>query len=252
MTTASEKNREFYDQSFPGRDDYWKKMAAPRARVRALMRLIRERAPRSVVDLGSGGGQLLEEIGETLPGVALAGVDIAAAQLAENAKRLPGVAWHRMDLDAGEPVPEALAGAFDVVIASELIEHLDHADVFLEKARALAKLNGGTLLLTTQSGPLRETERRVGHRRHWDPREMESLLAKTGWIVERVWNEGFPFHDLSKWYANRDPDGAMDRFAAKPYGLYEDTVCLALRTVFRWNSRSRGAQLFAVARRGNE
>ena len=78
---------------------------------------------------------------------------------------------------------------------------------------------------------------------------MHDALVRTGWAPVRLWNCGFPFHDLSKWYANRDADGSMARFSEKPYGLREDLVCLALRTAFRFNSRSHGAQLYALARR---
>ncbi len=248
--SASEVNREFYDQGLPGVDDYWRKMAAPRARVEQIVRLLRDLRPRRVVDLGSGGGQLLAEIGARLPEVVLSGIDISASQIEQNARAHPQVAWHVADLDAARGgVPAALMGSFDVVIASELIEHLDHPEALLRNARDLARPGTGHLVLSTQSGPLRETERRVGHRRHWSREEIGAALALAGWLPVRSWNSGFPFHDLSKWYANLDAEGTMSRFANKPYGLFEDLVCLALRGAFRLNSRTRGAQLFAVARR---
>ncbi len=250
MTAASDANREFYDSAQPGRDDYWRKMAAPRARVSELLSLVRELAPRRVVDLGSGGGQLLAEIRALHPALELSGVDISAAQLAANASRYPDVRWHQLDLDADVTgvLSPLLVGAFDLVLASEIIEHLDHPEVFLANALALAS-PAGHLLLSTQSGPVRETEKRVGHRRHFRPSEMEDILRRAGWEPLRVWNAGFPFHDASKWYANLDPDASMNRFAGRPYGLREDLVCAALRLAFRFNSRHRGAQLFAVARR---
>ena len=63
----------------------------------------------------------------------------------------------------------------------------------------------------------------------------------------RIWNTGFPFHDLSKWYANRDPDRSLEQFGERAYGMRENVICWALRQAFRFNSRRRGAQLFAVA-----
>ncbi len=201
-----------------------------------------------MVDLGSGGGELLAELRVRFPGVALAGVDIAAAQIAENRRRYPGIDWHVADLDVQDGIPQALRGAFDVVIASELIEHVDHPEALLHNARDLVGPASGHLLLSTQSGALRETERRVGHRRHWSRSEIRAALLDAGWTPLRVWNCGFPFHDLSKWYANRDPTGTMARFGARPYGIKEDLVCYALRAAFRLNSGRFGAQLFAVAR----
>lgn len=250
--SAADVNREFYEQALPGRDDYWQKMAAPRSRVAQILSLLSGLQPRRVVDLGSGGGQLLSEIRARLPDVALAGIDISAAQVRENARRHPTIDWYLADLDAPPGnLPGALAGSFDVVLATELIEHLDHPEALLRNACELARQGEGRLILSTQSGPLRETERRVGHRRHWTRAQMSEALLAAGWSPERIWNCGYPFHDLSKWYANLDPDGSMTQFAEKPYGFKQNLVCSALRTAFRLNSRRVGAQLYAVARRSS-
>jgi hypothetical protein len=58
-----------------------------------------------------------------------------------------------------------------------------------------------------------------------------------------------PSHDLSKWYANLDPDRSMRQFGEKAYGPVERAVCLLLRGLFRLNSRTRGAQLVAMPRK---
>jgi SAM-dependent methyltransferase len=249
VSEASEVNRAFYDAPSPGRNDYWRKMAAPRARVAEILREVQALAPASLVELGPGGGQLLREIHVYRPGIRLSGIDLSRTQIDQNRRTLPEVDWHVGNLDV-EGVPADLLGAFDLVVASEIIEHVDRPEVFLRNASALARERTGYLVLSTQSGLVRETERRVGHRRHFEPFEMKTLLEQTGWGPVRIWNAGFPFHDLSKWYANRDPDGSVARFAGKSYGLYENAVCLGLRALFRLNSATRGAQLYAVAKRG--
>ena len=70
---------------------------------------------------------------------------------------------------------------------------------------------------------------------------------QAGWEPLRIWNAGFPFHDLSKWWANVNPDKSMAQFSGQAYGVYQNFVCLALRFAFLFNSGSHGAQLFAVA-----
>ena len=147
---------------------------------------------------------------------------------------------------------DGLGGRWDVVVASEILEHLDDAETFLKNALRLATPGRGRLLLTTQSGPVRETERRVGHRRHFTRDVLALLLRNTGWAEPRVWNAGFPFHDLSKWWANRNPESSFRRFGDRSYGPRERLICALLRGAFALNSRSRGAQLYAVARRGPE
>lgn len=245
---STDVNRAYYERLQLGRDDYWRKMAAPRFRVTTLLRLLSELRPRRVVDLGCGGGQLLSELKRHHPGVAFTGVDLSVNQILANRQRMPDIDWYACDLD--QPLSSSLrelTGAFDVVVATELIEHVASPEALLGNGRILASPRGGRLLLTTQSGPVRETERRVGHRRHFETGQMNDLLAASGWDPVSVWNCGFPFHDLSKWYANLDPDRSMRQFGEKAYGPVELAVCLFLRILFRLNSRTRGAQLVAIA-----
>ena len=245
--SAAELNRDFYEAASPGQADYWKKMAAPRFRVRTVLSVLQQRAPESVVDLGCGGGQLLEEVGRALPQAQLVGVDLAEALLAQNRAHNPDVRWVQANLDAPAAWADEDRGQHQAVTAVEVIEHVDQPAQLLANARALLA-PGGLLVLTTQSGPLRETERRVGHRRHFTAPELQALLEAAGFAPEKVWNAGYPFHDLSKWYANLNAKGSMDRFSSKAYGLSEDLICLGLRGLFLLNSQRRGAQLFAVAR----
>ena len=95
-------------------------------RVQQILSILERLRPSSIVDLGAGGGQLLAEIEARRPGVSLAGVDIAAAQLAENARRLPRISWHQLDLDAAAEIPGERRGRFGAVIACEIIEHLEN------------------------------------------------------------------------------------------------------------------------------
>lgn len=246
---AGEVNREFYGETTPGQLDYWRKMAAPRFRVATCLRLLREEPAAAVVDLGCGDGRLLSEVADLFPEAALTGIDLSEARIEANAARMPGISWVAADLERPGTLPPDLHGRFDAVIATEIIEHLESPSRFLRSALELARPKTGRLLLTTQSGPLRETERRVGHVRHFTAEEMKALLREAGWAADRIWNAGWPFHDLSKWWANRNPAATMARFSDRTYGPRENLICLGLRALFRLNSGRRGAQLFAVARR---
>ncbi|MBK7861559.1 MAG: methyltransferase domain-containing protein [Archangiaceae bacterium] len=247
MSTAEQVNREFYEQALPGQNDYWKKMAAPRFRVRTVLAELKARAPASVVDLGCGGGQLLDEVKRAVPGARLVGVDLSKPQLELNRQRDPDTRWVYANVDQPMKWADEDLERYDAVTVVEVIEHVDRPAQLLENARALLA-RGGFLVLSTQSGRVGETERRVGHRRHFTTSEIRGLLTGAGFRPERVWNAGFPFHDFSKWYANLNPDASMGRFGDKPYGLSEDLVCLGLRALFRLNSNRAGAQLFAVAK----
>lgn len=242
--SSSASNRDYYEPPSAGREDYWRYMAAPRQRVARILATVRRRAPASLVDLGCGNGQLLREIAAVMPRMRLAGFDLSTRQIDENRGVMPNIEWHAADLQ--EPLATS-ADTFQMVVASEVIEHLASPSLLLANAHKLAAA-GASLVLTTQSGRVGETERRVGHVRHFSRAEMQTLLENSGWSPLRIWNEGFPFHDLSKWWANRDPDASMKRFGDdRRYGLAERAICLGLRAAFTVNSRRRGAQLYAIA-----
>lgn len=243
-------NVEYYRTDSPGRADYWRLMAAPRARMKRFLKLLKTEPPSSVVDLGCGSGEILCELRRAFPDVKLCGIDFSPRLIGFNIKRCSETIWRAMDLDVDADFESGLLGAFDVVIASEIIEHVEHPDIFLLNALKLARPQGGRLLLSTQTGRISETERRVGHRRHFSRQEMHELLEAAGWKIDRVWNEGCPFHDTAKRMANLRPEKTMQAYSEKPYSLFQKFVCFSLRVAYAFNSKAKGAQLFAVARRG--
>ncbi len=244
---AKDVNLEYYLRKSPGRADYWRKMAAPRFRMRTFLRLLAESRPASLVDMGCGSGELLGEIRRNFPQMRLCGLDLSSSLIEGNRRSYPSIEWHALDLDCTQDFQSELVHVFDAVIASEIIEHLDNPLAFLKNARELARPGNGMLFLSTQSGAIHETERRVGHKRHYSAAEMRVSLVDAGWNPVRIWNAGFPFHDLSKWFANINPDSTMKKYSEQAYGVGQNLVCAMLRLAFRFNSGKRGAQLFAVA-----
>ncbi len=158
---------------------------------------------------------------------------------------MPELEWYVGDLESGDL---ALPRRFDALASSEVIEHLAHPANFLRSAHRIAA-DSALLVLTTQSGRIGATEFHVGHLRHFTREEMTQLLEETGWQPVRVWNAGFPFQDLSKWTANLSPNTMIEHFGVKAYGPMQRFVAVVLRFLFLLNSNSRGAQLFAIARR---
>ena len=244
MHELTRRNLDYYTRIDAGRADYWRYMAAPRFRARVIRDEIARHQPRSLVDVGCGDGGLLAAIRSAVPGASLAGIDLSETQIEMNRKVMPDVEWYAGDLEAGLTLPQR----FDAITASEVIEHLVDPGRFLRNMARLTS-EGAVLVLSTQSGRVGETEKHVGHIRHFSRAEMTALLADNGWIPLRVWNAGFPFHDLSKRAANLRPGMMLEQFGQKPYGPAQRFIAALLRLLFLLNSNTRGAQLFAVARR---
>lgn len=242
-TEQAQRNLDYYGTLTEGRKDYWRLMPAPRHRVRTIISILDDESPDSVLDVGCGDASLLAAIESSIPEASLAGIDISSAQIEQNRKDYPEMEFYVADVD-GNSLP--VERKFDAIVVSELIEHLDDPGSFLTKLLALSTAET-LLVITTQSGFVGETERRVGHHRHFTASELTELLSRSGWSPTRVWNTGFPFHNLSKWIANRFPDTSMTHFAERQYGFKERLAVAGLRFLFRFNSKSRGPQLFAIA-----
>lgn len=248
MDDATEFNRAYYNRLSAGRENYWSLMPAPKMRIDEVVAAIEAGKPdaRRICDFGCGNGALLLVLAARFPEARLSGLDLSEEQIGQNTSTIPGMRWGVADLTSPD-FEYPFDRRCDVAVSSEVIEHLDHPLEYLRNVRSSLE-NDGLLVLTTQSGPVHDTERYVGHVRHWEPDEMRAALVEAGFRDVAAHNCGFPFHDLSKWAANLRPGLTVQRFGGEEWGLPERSVAAALRLLFRLNSRSRGRQLVAVAR----
>jgi ubiquinone/menaquinone biosynthesis C-methylase UbiE len=136
-----------------GLRDFYEDPAVPlssgpdRARRQARMLttiLNRMTSPAVIVDVGCGDGAAAEVVARLHPGHRLVGIDWSAAALRQAQAR--GLAVVRAGVE-GPGLPLASESA-DVVIMSEVIEHLVDTDSALDEAFRILKA-GGSLLLST-------------------------------------------------------------------------------------------------------
>jgi SAM-dependent methyltransferase len=184
-----------------------------------------------ILDLGCGDGSIAAMAAGRVPGACVIALDWADVAVAgARGRGLPGVL---AGVDGcGLPFRSE---AFDVVLMSEVIEHLVDPDLVLDEVRRVLA-PGGTLLLSTPNlaawfnrvllllgvQPVfsevsaREVHGRpgsivVGHLRLFTSRALVGLLGARGFVDVGLW--GASYHDVPRWARG------LDRLVARRPGL---------------------------------
>jgi SAM-dependent methyltransferase len=185
--------------------------------ARMLAAVLAERSgPQRIVDVGCGEGGATHLVKRLDPRNTVIGVDWSAMALVQARARGLLVIQGGVD-SSGLPLPDAGA---DIVIMSELIEHLVDTDAAVEEARRILR-PGGILLLSTPNlaawfnrllvglgiQPVfsevslrgiygRPGHQVVGHLRLFTRRALVQFLTDRGFACERVL--GAPYHDVPR------------------------------------------------------
>ena len=159
--------------------------------------------------------------------------------------RTPNVSVERIDPEAAEDLAR-FAGSFDTVLCLNVMEYLDDPGGVLDSLASVLK-PGGVLLVLVPNGPalFGSLDRRLGHKRRYDAREMRQLLESHGFSIDSL--RGFNRAGTPPWWAY----GKLfrSRNINKPVlKVFDKTVWLwrRLDSLLPWP----GLSLVIVARRG--
>jgi len=147
---------------------------------------------KKILEVGCGCGDLLHVLErEGFQGV---GIDISEEALTVAASGLSG-----RGISLACCTPDDLLEEFDVVIASEVMEHHQDDLLFLRQLRKRLR-NGGHLLLTVPAhmkdwGP---NDTSCGHVRRYERRQLSALLDLAGFSDISVYSYGVPIYNLMK------------------------------------------------------
>jgi SAM-dependent methyltransferase len=202
----------------------------------ALLRTIRRLEPASLCDVGCGSGENLLAFA-SVQGLALAGTDISDQALALARARVPSASFAQLDIQS-----QALPGAFDVVTAIQVVEHLADDVAAMRNMGRMAKRY---VVVTTMCGRMRRSEAGIGHLRNYSPEELRAKAAAAGLEVVDLFGWGFPFYtplyrSVVEWLPGGPPTGAMSRVSR--------AAASVLYQLYRLNLPRRGEVTTLIAR----
>lgn len=150
--------------------------------------LILRTGARRVVDVGCGVATKLELLHRQLPTVEFVGIDQPNA-IAFCQQRYRFGRWLVDDLERPHADLSGLAG--DLVICSDVIEHLGDPDVLLRYLKLCVRPGGAILLSTPERDALRgracTSSPNKYHVREWNGTELRTYLEQSGFRVVRQW-----------------------------------------------------------------
>jgi SAM-dependent methyltransferase len=166
----------------------------------ALVREVGALSPRRVLDAGCGEGIVAAWLSVALPDAEITGVDARPEAIAEASRRTPSLRAEIGDLYA-LPFGD---GEFDLVLAIEVLEHLDRPRAAL---RELARVSARSLILTVPHEPffragnlargryLRRLGSTPGHVNTWTRRGFLELVD--GELDAPRWWSAFPWQAVT-------------------------------------------------------
>ncbi len=223
---------------------------SPKYRKRLILDLLAETGcsrASTVLDIGSGRGELTAAILAAFPGARAIGLELSATGVAVASRRVPEARFHQRDLLRGVDEADLPPERATYAVCTEVLEHIEDPAVLLRNA-ARYMAPGCRLVVTVPGGPMCEFYRHIGHRRHYDTQSLRAVLEQAGFAVDRTYGAGFPFFNLFRiaitLRGNRlvaDATGTPSLPMRAAMGLFD--------LLFRLNLRRWGWQILAVARK---
>lgn len=231
-----------YDALWRGLSDFIKYNPGARHRRRIVASFLDKLKFKNILDIGCGKCELALMLYEKYgPGLDYTGVDLSPEVIRENKTRFAHADFSPLNIEK-----EHLKKKFDLIVCSEVLEHLDDRSVAFRNILSMME-EGGLLLVTVPTGKVFPTEIHFGHTTHPDLDEMRKLGDQNNLRLVRYVNWGFPFYRLLKIVTNIKPEFALRGFGEGNYSLLSKVISTMLYYFNFLNINSRfGCQLFIL------
>jgi len=184
-------------------DRHWQEYARSSAgnpaqefRRRLIIKLLSPvSTPARILDVGSGTGDLALDLRGIFPDAEIVGIELSESGVELARAKVPDALFVQQDLLAPAPPPAGLQGWATHAVCSEVLEHVDEPGRLLANARAFMG-PGCKLVVTVPGGPITRYDAHIGHRKHFRPDDLATLLRDSGFEVLRATGAGFPAFNL--------------------------------------------------------
>lgn len=203
------------------------------ARARLVARLIRDQMvqnpPLEIIDVGCGWGvtlSYLEGLGHRVTGLDV-GLDALGLLDRPNRNLVLG------DIQNG-PIPDSAKGRFDVVLALDVLEHLDDDRAALDHLLQLVR-PGGMVIITVPAQPelWSEFDEIQGHRRRYTKKQVSELMAQNGNLSQIQVHYCWPWLVWPARFTRTGMTSGNQALTQEPWQVYESYVRPSVAPV-RW------------------
>ena len=192
---------------------------------------------KSILDVGCGTGANLEALQRELGIEDITGIDLSDKALDVARQRVRGE-FSVFDVMADAPLPRK----YDLVMTSQVIEHVEQDDLFLQKLHAMC---GRYVFVGTIQGKMRKSEVSIGHLRNYTRAGLEAKMRAAGFDIVRAIEWGFPF--FSPLYRTTRELLGGDSAAVGQSGWHKP-VLASLYHLYRLNSHTHGDILMVLGK----
>ncbi len=190
----SEFNPDDWDSHWSLNDSAASLNPAQEYRHSAVANILDQIECESLVDIGCGQGDFLQFFSLKNPDIKLRGVELSSVGAEITRQKAPNADIVQADILSDEFNCKLLKVS-DVGTCIEVLEHLDDPEFFLKKSFDLIN-PGGKLIVTVPSGPRTAFDKHIGHRKHYTPTTLTTLLKQSGYESVIVKRYGWPFFNL--------------------------------------------------------
>ncbi|MBI1789531.1 MAG: glycosyltransferase [Acidobacteria bacterium] len=203
-----------------------------------LARLVRPHVGDSVLELGAGIGNIAGRLmGRRLLYVAAEKEPLHLHALRNRFLRTPNVSVQRIDPDSAADF-DGLALRFDTALCLNVLEYVQEPEAVVARIHETLAPGGNLIVLVPQGGSLLGTlDRSMGHLRRFESRELETLLTRAGFQIEKKYN----LNKIGKppWWIHSKLLGSV-RIHKVTLKIFDKTVWLWRRIdrILPWNGLS--------------